>query len=173
VGDVVEGLIYMQSPSHIGLLIHDTFNASIKKFNIPDDWSFIPNQADENDEEAAEAAEADAVSSRGRNNILGQWVDANQVPIDGKLKVTVKAVHTGSKVVSLEGTLIRPEEEISSFPVVPGGKKTKFDDDDVVPEVTKVLDDPTTVPGYESGSDGDVVAQDDSSEDDDDDSDSD
>ena len=46
-GDKVEGWVNLQSPSHIGLLIHDTFNASIKRDAIPSDWYFEPLQADE------------------------------------------------------------------------------------------------------------------------------
>lgn len=164
VGDVVEGLVYMQSPSHIGLLVHDTFNASIKKFNIPEDWTFIPNQEDEKDEENAEGEQE--TNSRTRNNILGQWVDANEIPIDGKLKVTIKAIRTGSRVLSLEATLIRPEQESSSLPVVPGGKKIKFDDFEPVEPVTKT--ETETIPGYEESSEEEeVVAEEDSSEDDD------
>ncbi|KAI5963447.1 uncharacterized protein KGF55_002327 [Candida pseudojiufengensis] len=101
VGDTLEGDIYMQTPSHIGLLICDVFNASIKKYNIPMDWSFTPSQEDEED----------------NKRTFGYWTDDLGDKIDGKLKFTVKAIYTTGRVVSIEGTLIKPGEERNSQPV--------------------------------------------------------
>lgn len=166
-GDILEGHIYMQTPSHIGILVHDTFNASIKKMNIPNDWSFIPSQKDEYSEENS-------------NNFksFGYWVDENEMKIEGKLKFTIKAIHTAGKVVSVEGTLIEPGSEKESQPILRDrrssassniNKHKKFDDD--IPTVTEIPE-PTEseeIPAYqkESGSDEDeaVVNNSDSSDD--------
>lgn len=132
VGDVMEGYVYMQTASHLGLLVHDTFNASIKKASIPHHWEFVPSQEDEIADEFALLAKS-----------YGYWADENGNRIDGKLKFFVKRVHLASKVLSLEGTLLEPGLEQESQPVlhkthVRGnesqatnlGKHLKFDDED-------------------------------------------
>lgn len=108
IGDVMEGYIYMQTPSHIGLLVHDTFNASIKKFNIPDGWSFIPNQEDEYMEDN---------DGHSRFKSFGYWMDNTGARVEGRLRFTVKSIHTTGKVVSLEGTLLNPYSEKDAQPV--------------------------------------------------------
>lgn len=125
VGDVLEGDIYMQTPSHIGLLICDTFNASIKKYNIPNTWAFVPNQIDE-------------VSSDDKKT-FGHWVDESETKVEGKLQFTIKAIHTTGRIVSVEGTLITPGEERNAQPVYKErletkstGKHMKFADDEVI-----------------------------------------
>lgn len=104
VGDLVEGYVFMQSQSHIGLLIHDTFNATIKKYNVPTGWTFVPSQADENGEHRF-----------GKS--LGQWQDENGVPIEGKLQFTIKSLNPAGKVISVEGTLLDPSSELDIQPV--------------------------------------------------------
>ncbi|GME74443.1 unnamed protein product [Ambrosiozyma monospora] len=128
VGDIVEGWSYMQSPSHIGLLISDTFNASIKKFNIPPDWQFIPGQADEF--EFGSSAQDGFDKSAPYNKSMGQWVDENEVPVEGKLQFTIKGIHIAGKVISIDGTLLKPGFEKESLPVErETNKHKKFDDD--------------------------------------------
>ncbi|KAI5954854.1 hypothetical protein KGF57_003879 [Candida theae] len=127
VGDVLEGDIFIQTPSHLGLLICDVFNASIKKFNIPMGWSFTSSQQDE-------------VVGNDDKKTYGYWSDENGQKVDGKLKFTIKNVYTTGRVISIEGTLITPGEERNAQPVyeqkstpksVAGsGKHKKFDDDD-------------------------------------------
>lgn len=160
VGDVLQGLVYMQSPSHIGLLINDTFNASIKKNNIPESWQFVHNQADEQQQETEE----ETVKSQS----LGQWYDESEIPVDGKLKFTVRAIHSSGRVVSVEGSLIKPGSESEFLPVVPN-KKIIFDDVEVLP--VDNADVKEEIPAYVEGSDEEVVAEDDSSEEEDSDSD--
>lgn len=134
IGDIIEGYCYMQSASHIGLLIHDAFNASIKKYGIPHDWQFIPSQVDEFTDD----------SSKFKS--FGYWIDENETKIEGKLKFTVKSIHTAGRVISIEGTLIKPGTERESQPVfrqrrssstsqrptqeAVASKHKKFDDDD-------------------------------------------
>lgn len=121
VGDILEGYSIMQSQSHIGLLVNDVFSASIKKFYIPEDWYFVPNQADE--------------TGTDENNFrrLGHWCDSNEVPVGGKIKFTVRAIHVNGKGLSIEGTLLTPDMERDSQPVMLDGikdsikKHVKFD----------------------------------------------
>lgn len=163
VGDVLEGHIYMQSPSHIGLLVNDTFNASIKKNHIPENWTFVPGQADEVDAEEEEG-------SSKKSQSLGQWIDENEMAIDGKLKFTVRAIHNSGRVVSVEGSLVKPGSESEAKPVVPN-KKIKFDDADISAVVLEEDKKDEVVPAYQANSDEEVVAEEDSSDDDDSDSD--
>ncbi|GAV53689.1 hypothetical protein ZYGR_0AK01910 [Zygosaccharomyces rouxii] len=125
VGDIIEGWIFIQSASHIGLLIHDAFNASIKKNNIPMDWTFV----DEEDDNSREQSQDDTQRFRS----LGHWVDQDGGRIDGKLKFKVKSVYTSGRVVSVEGTLLdQPDEgdgsQAQNLSVV-SNKKVTFDDE--------------------------------------------
>lgn len=172
VGDVLEADVYMQTPSHIGLLINDTFNASIKKYNIPTSWTFKSNQVDE-------------VSSDDKKT-FGHWLDENETKIEGKLQFTVKAIYTTGRVVSVEGTLIKPGEERNAQPVYterqerkPSGKHMKFDDDEddqqenVITTEIAEPDENEELPAYvkdsdddeDEGEDGKVVNKSDSEED--------
>ncbi|EJS41526.1 rpa43p [Saccharomyces arboricola H-6] len=155
VGDVLEGYIFIQSASHIGLLIHDAFNASIKKNNIPTDWTFVHNEVEE-DADVVDTDENDGSRNNednkenysGNNSLgkfsftnrsLGHWVDSNGEPIDGKLRFSVRNVHTTGRVVSVDGTLINDTDEegngynssrsqAESLPIV-SNKKIVFDDE--------------------------------------------
>ncbi|ODQ82503.1 hypothetical protein BABINDRAFT_159079 [Babjeviella inositovora NRRL Y-12698] len=162
VGDTLEGYSYMQSASHIGLLIHDTFNASIKKSSIPSGWEFVHNQVDEYATEVEE----------NKFRSLGYWVDENGIKIEGRMKLTVKAVHSTGRVISVEGTLLQPNSERDALPIVPN-KSKKFEDETpitVVAEEAKEEED-ESVPTYTKESsdsedeDGKVVAADSSDDD--------
>lgn len=117
INDTLKGNIIMQSQSHIALLVHDVFNASIKKHYIPQDWSFVPNQADT--EESFKK--------------LGYWCDAEGVAISGPLDFTVRAVHVNGKGIAIEGALLSPEDEYDALPIVMQTTKQHvvFGDDDV------------------------------------------
>lgn len=84
VGDVLEGYIFIQSASHIGLLIHDAFNASIKKNNIPADWTFVHNEVEEDadvvnmDENDGSHNNEEGKDNNGGNNSLGKFSFANR-----------------------------------------------------------------------------------------------
>lgn len=137
VGDTLEGNIFMQTASHIGLLVHETFNASIKKYCIPSDWRFVPIQADEY---------ADENESKHFKS-CGYWEGLNGVKIDGKLKFIIKAIHSTGKMVTLEGSLIQPGMEKDFQPVTRlrrsssssqhGPKHKKFDDRNIT-EMTEL-----------------------------------
>lgn len=136
IGDLLEGYSIMQSQSHIGLLIHDVFNASIKKFYIPEDWYFVPNQADEESNENEDSGNNE--SSKNKFKKLGYWCDENGVAIGGKIKFTVRAIHVNGKGLAVEGTLLTPGMERDSKPVVMAEQikeniknHVKFDSDDV------------------------------------------
>lgn len=128
VGDVLEGYCIMQSRGHIGLLINDVFNATIRKRNIPSNWEFVPNQQDESETEGP---------------TLGHWVDDSSLPIDGKLKFTVRSIQAAGKSISVEGTLLGKGEEADEQPLElnlgldeikssNGNTHMKFDDDEAV-----------------------------------------
>lgn len=122
VGDTLEGSIFIQSPSHIGLLIHDTFNASIKKNHIPYDWEFVP----------IEDRDSTLQKSNGETRSFGHWVDTNGQQIDGKIKFKVRNIYTTGRVVSVEGTLLQEQgnerSQVEKLPVI-SNKKVVFDDE--------------------------------------------
>lgn len=136
IGDLLEGFVYMQTASHIGLLIHDTFNASIKFRNIPQDWEFVPSQADEYGESEANTEEG---SSKFKS--FGYWTDASGSKVEGKLPFSIKSIYTNGRMLSIEGTLLSPESELDAQPVsskqwdapapAPASKHITFDDEPV------------------------------------------
>lgn len=132
VGDIIEGWIFIQSASHIGLLIYDAFNASIKKNNIPADWTFVDKQSEE--EPSRDPNETSEESQGFAYRSLGHWVDADGERIDGKIKFTVKSVYTTGKVVSVEGTLLADQgQQCDRSPAqnlsVVSNRKVVFDDE--------------------------------------------
>lgn len=162
IGDTLEGYIYMQTASHIGLLIHDTFNASIKKYNVPAEWQFIPSQEDETTDDTE------------RFRSYGYWVDENENKVEGKLRFTIKSIHSAGRVVLVEGTLVPPGAEKEAQPVyrerrsssshkadpAPSQHK-KFDDDDdmEVTEAPELNEDDEIVPLYTADDEDDVTSK--------------
>lgn len=143
IDDVIEGWIFIQSASHIGLLVHDGFNASIKKNHIPSDWTFINDEEEEEQEldedNASSRDQSDANNNNNdetsfRNRSFGYWVDSNGERVDGKLKFHVRNIHTTGRVISVEGTLLpdandfKDRSEAENLPVV-SNKKIVFDDE--------------------------------------------
>lgn len=146
--DVIEGWINLQSPSHIGLLIHDTFNATIKRDAIPIDWTFIPNQADEEEEEdlaltsavdraAAEMEKGDSEIKNETKNLfqdpksLGYWLDGQGTKIEGKIRFSVKSFIVSGRFVSVQGSLLDPNaipEDLTKLSTPQQHKR--FDDND-------------------------------------------
>ncbi|SMN20732.1 similar to Saccharomyces cerevisiae YOR340C RPA43 RNA polymerase I subunit A43 [Maudiozyma saulgeensis] len=137
VGDILEGYVFIQSASHIGLLIHDAFNASIKKNNIPSDWTFIRNEEQvTEDTENQDESNTENQPKVHKPHSMGYWVDANGEQIDGKLQFTVRNIFTTGRVVSVEGTLLEDSfmennahrSQVANLPVV-SNKKIVFDEE--------------------------------------------
>ncbi|KAG5363608.1 DNA-directed RNA polymerase I subunit RPA43 [Yarrowia sp. B02] len=125
VGDRLEGYVNMQTPSHIGLLVHDTFNCSIKYANIPEDWVFTP---------FAETETQTAKKDRVRQS-MGYWSDGSGKRVEGKLEFIIKTVHT-TNMVYLSGSLVDtyPAQGDSEEP---SRKKTKFTEEDPIAEIAE------------------------------------
>lgn len=127
VGDTLEGWVSVQSPGHIALLIHDMFNATIKRVEIPQTWEFIS----QDDDEAGDKS-------------LGYWQDANGQRIDGKLQFTVKRFNHGGKTVLVMGSLLTrddvqpPQMNNISTDSKSNSKHMKFGEDEPEPEPESV-----------------------------------
>ncbi len=206
IGDVVEGWCYMQSQSHIGLLIHDAFNATIKKFNIPAEWQFVPNEEDEyHDADAvedgglAESKNAGDATTEGTDTTqkivsdpsrkqdrhggrfghsLGHWIDENGIPIQGKLQFRIRAMHLAGRAISIEGTLVLPQDERDTQPVTLKDSKStsskkhmRFDDEPAAVSKDTDLNKAEKSDAEESSSDESSVEDNSSSDEDDDDKD--
>lgn len=92
--DVLEGYVTVQSPGHIALLIHDTFNATIKYNDIPATWEFVPVENDESEDAPT----------------LGYWQDKDGQKVGGKLQFTVKRFLNGGRTVLVLGSLLSQED---------------------------------------------------------------
>lgn len=205
IGDVVEGWCYMQSQSHIGLLIHDAFNATIKKFNIPAEWQFVPNEEDEyHDADAVEDGDlaesknvgtttegtdttqkivSDPSGKQDRHggrfgHSLGHWIDENGIPIQGKLQFRIRAMHLAGRAISIEGTLVSPQDERDTQPVTlkdskstSGKKHMRFDDEPAAASKDTDLNKAEKSDAEESSSDESSVEDNSSSDEEDDDKD--
>lgn len=90
-GEELEGAIKLMGPSHIGILILGTFNASIPLTLIPQDWTFEENF--EGDD--------------------GFWKDSAGTPlaIDQTLRFKTVGIKKGANILSVEGSLL---EQVSS-----------------------------------------------------------
>ncbi|CCH58249.1 hypothetical protein TBLA_0A04550 [Henningerozyma blattae CBS 6284] len=138
IGDIIEGWIFIQSVSHISLLIFDAFNANINKNFIPEDWTFINNEVEEEEilqeEKAAEESNGtnqDNNKPNFTNRSLGYWVDGNGQRVDGKLKFQVRYINSNGRVITVEGSLLKEQKDLSpaeKLPVI-SNKKITFDDE--------------------------------------------
>lgn len=96
-GEQLEGSVKLMGPSHIGILILGTFNASIPRRLIPESWTFEENF--EGDD--------------------GFWKDASGTPleIDQELRFQTVNIKKGANIISVEGSLLdqvtMPEDERS------------------------------------------------------------
>ncbi|CCJ29645.1 unnamed protein product [Pneumocystis jirovecii] len=91
-GDFLEGIVNLQSPSHIGLLVSGFFNASIPKSAIPKAWMYQEIMSQEEVEQ----------------NENGYWIDQNKkaVKIGDKISFWTVKLETIGGIVSIEGTLL-------------------------------------------------------------------
>ena len=101
-GMVLQGWVNLQSPSHIGLLVDNTWNVSIPFARIPDSWKYregtappVTMELDEEAEEEEEAAPAE-----------GAWIDAKDGKVEGLLRFTVESVKAGGSIFIMEGSLL-------------------------------------------------------------------
>ncbi|KAK9465713.1 hypothetical protein V1512DRAFT_265221 [Lipomyces arxii] len=114
-GDILVGQINLQSRSHIGLLVHDVFNASITRDRIPANWQFIETELDEDaafDTMAEEDADVEGVIEldlKEEMNVKssGYWIDENGGKVDGKLTLIVESLEISSRVFSINGSLLK------------------------------------------------------------------
>lgn len=127
--DRVEGIINLQAPSHISLLIHDVFHASIRRESLPDDWEFVYHEADEayyeGEEETANVVDSvvesmDKDGDKKKDNkegedkndekntaskSIGYWVDGNGEKIVENIKFIIRRVMVTGRLISVQGTL--------------------------------------------------------------------
>lgn len=137
-GDVLQGWVNLQSASHVGLLVENTWNVSIPKEKIPESWSYhevregftpkkseapVPNEAGEV-EEGMEGMEG--VEYGNAETDAGGWMDANGEYVDGLLKFQVESVQAIGHIFSMEGSLLNAEViESVVFSGGIGGKKER------------------------------------------------
>lgn len=179
--DVVEGWINMSSPSHIGLLIHDTFNATIKRESIPNDWVFIPNQADEEGEEEEDLALANSVdnavatlekdeqakqlsTSFRDHKSLGHWQDGLGKKIEGKIKFTVKSFLVTGRFVSIQGSLVAGTVPEDLTKQSEPKQHKRFDTEEGPTEVPDSTSAMATAPKYASSSSSEEETSDEDSD---------
>ncbi|KTW26002.1 hypothetical protein T552_03274 [Pneumocystis carinii B80] len=90
-GDYLEGIINMQSPSHIGLLVSGFFNASIPKNGIPKTWFYQEIMSQKEVEQ----------------NKNGYWIDEDKkvIKIGDRLSFWTVKLETIGDIVSIEGRI--------------------------------------------------------------------
>lgn len=136
-GSVLQGWVNLQSASHVGLLVENTWNVSIPKEKIPAGWSyhevregFVPKKA-ASKEGGGEGVEESA--GIGMEDIeyapehdTGGWMNDNDEYVDGLLRFQVESVKAMGHIFSMEGSLLNTEViENAVFPGLPDPKKEK------------------------------------------------
>ncbi|PVG02499.1 hypothetical protein CPB86DRAFT_870349 [Serendipita vermifera] len=104
VGSKLRGKINICSPDHIGLLVHQTFNASIPRHHIPShEWEFEYG-ALENDPEYGWGATGD-----GEEEARGRWVhkvSGEVIGSDGRpIEFTIIGLNISHSMLSLIGSI--------------------------------------------------------------------
>jgi DNA-directed RNA polymerase I subunit RPA43 len=102
-GMVLQGWVNLQSASHIGLLVDNTWNVSIPMARIPEGWKYIENDAaTEGGMEVDEAEQAAAAE--------GVWVGEKGKRVEGLLRFVVESVKAGGSIFIMEGSLLDREK---------------------------------------------------------------
>ncbi|KAK9450315.1 uncharacterized protein V1518DRAFT_413527 [Limtongia smithiae] len=111
-GDILDGRISIETRSHIGLLVFDVFNASIKRDRIPSKWRFVDAEQTADSEVATPELEED----EGEDCIddmplaiksLGYWLDESGKKLDSKLVFVAESVEITGNVISIEASLLK------------------------------------------------------------------
>ncbi|KAI5858812.1 hypothetical protein BZA05DRAFT_382524 [Tricharina praecox] len=100
-GMVLKGWVNLQSASHIGLLVDNTWNVSIPFARIPEMWKY---------KDAAAGTEDGMEVDQGAESVEGAWVDEKGERIEGLLKFVVESVKGGGSIFIMEGTLLDREK---------------------------------------------------------------
>ncbi|KAG1143769.1 hypothetical protein G6F37_006252 [Rhizopus arrhizus] len=115
-GTKLVGRINLQSEDHIGLLIYDTFNASIPKSRIPSTYEWKVNEEDaaleqeENtpDDDDSKVSEESTTEIRKRTQ-YGEWINKNTGAgigrEDGSLEFDVVDVIEANDILTVTGSL--------------------------------------------------------------------
>lgn len=118
-GSVLQGWVNLQSASHVGLLVENTWNVSIPKEKIPAGWSyhevregFVPRKVEvpkENrggdGEEGAEMEEMEDIVYAPEHD-TGGWMNDSDEYVDGLLRFQVESVRAMGHIFSMEGSLL-------------------------------------------------------------------
>lgn len=115
----------MQSESHIGLLVLNTFNVSVPRGKIPAGWKwcekregFLPKKISSEAEkmEGIEGAELGDEAENGEQEEeeedLGGWQNEKGEYVDGLLRFKVESVKASGHIIAIEGNLLEVEGDI-------------------------------------------------------------
>ncbi|KAF8474220.1 hypothetical protein BDZ91DRAFT_675601, partial [Kalaharituber pfeilii] len=108
-GMVLEGWVNLQSESHVGLLVLNTFNASVRRERIPAGWKWCAKRVgwkgakrrlDEEDEEED----------------TGGWMDSRGNYVDGLVKLRVESFKASGHIIAIEGSLLESDHDAGQPP---------------------------------------------------------
>lgn len=113
-GAVLEGWVNLQSASHVGLLVENTWNVSIPKEKIPNNWTyhevregFVPKKTAVPIDEGGEMEGIEYGNKLEHDT--GGWMDANGEYVDGLLRFQVESITAMGHIFSMEGSLLNTE----------------------------------------------------------------
>jgi DNA-directed RNA polymerase I subunit RPA43 len=100
-GMVLQGWVNLQSASHIGLLVDNTWNVSIPMARIPETWKYVENEAPAVTEEGE--MEVDGAEEETSE---GTWITEKGAKVEGLLRFVVESVKAGGSIFIMEGSLL-------------------------------------------------------------------
>lgn len=134
-GDLMEGWVNLASQSHVGVLVLNTFNASIPRKGILEGWTWsdevkpvkVPGDekpkrtkkttiTTEGGEEVegvqAEVGEGEEeeVEEEEEEEEMGGWLDAQGRHIDGLVRFRVEGVKADGHIITIEGSMVDVEQ---------------------------------------------------------------
>ncbi|KAI9223840.1 hypothetical protein BC828DRAFT_374962 [Blastocladiella britannica] len=125
VGSRIRGIINKQSPTHIGLLVSNLFNASIPKADIPEStFAFTSDDGSAAPAEAEETPSGHHARRRSRNTgaaaLSGHWVHSashTMLDVGTELEFVVTGVHRAHDFVNISGSLVDVDFVPSPAPI--------------------------------------------------------
>jgi len=110
-GDFLEGWVNLQSESHVGLLVLNTFNVSVPRGKIPGPWRWCEKRVGFTPARGKPVPEGVEGEEEETEEDLGGWVNEKGEYVDGLLRFKVETVKASGHIIAIEGNLLESEAD--------------------------------------------------------------
>ena len=114
------GWVNLQSESHVGLLVLNTFNISVPRGKIPQEWRWCERRVGFVGRKVRKVVQSwdgsdgieEEVPLEQEEEDSGGWMDEDGKYVDGLLGFTVESVKASGHIITIEGNLLQNESDV-------------------------------------------------------------